>query len=374
MKIMLGFEKLELDYPERALLVYTSRITITDAEKEKIRRLVNSKKINWYEFAKYALFHKTIVLCWKNINEICSSHNIPKYLDDAIRYMYACNKLRNSMNLEQRDILKKKCTEKGIICIPVKGAYLMESLYGDYGVRYSGDMDFLVRYDDIEELKKVLNKMGYVNGTYSKKDNKILPLSRGKELMWKMYMSNLAPYIKLSENQFFHYYKFDFRYALDDSLNKEPIREIIEKTIKNGFTMPSHYLVHLCTHFYDEAKHVVTIAMFKDVNMIKLCDIREFILKYISDKDLIETIEFCNRHNLNEALYYTIFFLEKIYGDGYEKKILDMIQIDDKTFLNTFGDSTIDNTFTYQKDIIERFFSCGNVDELIEKPKYFEEV
>ena len=374
MKVMLELEKLELDYPERALLVYTSRITITETEKEKIRRLVYSKKINWFEFAKYALFHKTIVLCWKNINEICSSHNMPKYLDECIRYMYVCNKLRNRRNLEQRDLLKKKCSNKGITCIPVKGAYLMDALYEDYGVRYSGDMDFLIRYEDIDTLKEILNEMGYVNGTYSTKTNQIIPLSRGKELMWKMYMSNLAPFFKDSGNLFFPYYKLDFRYALDDKLDKEPIREMVNQTIKKGGTMPCHYLIHLCTHFYDEAKHSVTIAKFKDVNMIKLCDIREFILKYVSDDELMRTIEFCHRHNLTQALYYTMFFLDQIYTDGYEKKIMDCIKIEDTSFLNTFGDSTIENTYLYQKDVMERFFSCGNVDELMETPKYFEEV
>ena len=209
----MDMNELEDKWPERALLIYTGRLTISEQEKEAIKRIVGSKKVNWFEFAKLALFHKIIVICWINLNNICSKNNIPRYLADIIQYTYKCTQIRNTCNANELKRFQSICNQKGITCIPVKGAYLLDKLYKDYGVRYSGDMDFLVRYEDICSLKEILTEMGYVNGVYSSTTKQIELITRESEIKWKIYMSNLFPFIKLSNNDIFPYYKLDFRYA-----------------------------------------------------------------------------------------------------------------------------------------------------------------
>jgi hypothetical protein len=368
---MIDIKSLENNFPEKALIILASRLTLSEEERTAIKRIVEHKKINWFEFAKLALYHKTIVICWNNIKNICSYYDVPRYLLDVINYIYICTQEYNECYQKELNQLLQKCKSKNLMCIPVKGAYLIPNMYIDYGLRYSGDIDILIKHDDIEEMSNLVKSMGYINGRYVSKTRQVEPASRESEIKWKMHMSNLLPFIKLCPNKNFHYYKIDFRYALDDSLDKQPIREIIEEKGKLGYTIPAYYFIHMCTHFYNEAKHSASIASFKDFNMIKLCDLREFILRHMTPNDFSIAIDFCIRYNLEKSLYYSLYYLNEIFSDGYEISIMEKLNIEDKTFLNTYGESTMNDNIMHSKTLEERLFSCGSFDEIFETPRFF---
>jgi hypothetical protein len=321
-----------------------------------------------------ASYHKTLSLSIKNIKSIYQGIYLPKYFDDLISYLTYCTSIRNHANQQQIIALQKECKNKNVTIIPVKGAYLIPKIYKDFGIRYSGDMDFLIKHDDVALVNEIANNLGYIKGRYNSSTKLIGQISRVEEIKWKTHMSNLHPYLKLSDQDVFPYYKLDFRYALDDTLSKEPINEIVNSTIKNGYTAASHYLIHLCTHFYDEAKHTASIATFKDLNLIKLCDIREFIIACVTDEDFKQTIDFSIRHKLEKALYYTMYCLKEVYHEGFEENIMDSLRINDISFITLFGENTKNEKYSFSKSFWERFFSCGNYDELQEIPKHFETI
>lgn len=124
-------------------------------------------------------------------------------------------------------------------------------------------------------------------------------------------------------------------------------------------------------HFYDEAKHTASIAAFKDLNLIKMCDIREFILACVSYDDIEQTILFAIKYKLERALYYTMHCLKTVYNDGFENDTMNSLKIDDTSFLTLFGENTRNEKYSFSKTFWDRFFSCGNHDELKERPKHF---
>ena len=312
---------------ERELLIRLSRITFNQNEENDIKDILTNNRINWFQFFKYALYHKTAILCWKNIKRIEPHSFIPKYLDDMLNYCYISTKKRNEMNQKEMQVIQDSLIASDIICIPVKGIYLLENVYHDYGLRYSGDMDFLVKKSDIKKLDSALTHLGYVMGHYSNSRHCIDPISREEKLKWRMYMSNVCPYVRISGIDLFPIYKLDFRHSLDDNLNPEPINLIIDSYINNKKVDNIYYFLHLCTHFFDEAKHIVDIELFKDLNIIKLCDIREFYLQNQSRLSVKEFANFTNRFNFGEQVFFTMSFLKAIYNDGYEDKILELINL-----------------------------------------------
>lgn len=356
---------------EEALLLATGRVTFSSNSSETVKSIITNNNINWYNFLRLAAYHKTLALSYKNIKSICNEIHLPKYFEDLVHYLIYCTSIRNKANQEQITQIQDACKTRHITILPVKGAYLIPLIYKDFGIRYSGDIDFLVKYEDTKRIKEVLYELGYNKGCYNPGTKSIEKISRAEDIKWKTYMSNLYPYVKLSGIDIFPYYKLDFRYALDDTLNKEPINEIVNSTIENGFTKASHYLIHLCTHFYDEAKHTVSIAAFKDLNLIKLCDIREFIIAHVTNDDFKQAIAFSIKYKLENALYYTMYYLKMIYCDGYEDDILNSLNIADTSFLTLFGENTRNEKYIFSKTFWERFFSCGNYDELKELPKHF---
>ena len=104
-----------------------------------------------------------------------------------------------------------------------------------------------------------------------------------------------------------------------------------------------------------EAKHSSSISRAKDINMIKLCDIREYVLKFMTESDLNAAAIFAKKYNLEKAIYYTLYYLNEVYCDSYEVIIMKLLNVNDDNFFNTFGDSTLSDTQQFKKDFWERF-------------------
>lgn len=353
---------------EQELLILLNRLSFDEKVVERVSRIM-MQKINWFELFKLSMYHKNATLCWVNLKKLCPDIAIPKYLNDIMECIYSGIIQRNQYYHTEIKIVIKTLKDRGVTIIPVKGAMLIPELYKDLGLRYSGDADFLVRYKDIDILDNILkNELGYIKGEYSSKTESVEPATRMEEIKWKVYMSNLFPYCKAVKGHLpLKYIKLDFRFALDDSRHYAIVDEIIDYYEKEQHVKVAHVLLHLCTHFYNEAKYKIAIELYKDLNLIKLCDIREYIYNFVNQDQLNELITLSDKYDLNQAVYYTFHWLNLLYEDGYEKEVLDNLKIDNLEFLTTFGDNTITNQKKFHRTELERLFSCDNVSELKEK-------
>jgi len=360
--------------PEQELIILTSRLTFNEDQKKRICVLLGEKNINWFEFYKLSLYHKTMTLCWENMLRLYPDvyASVPKYLRDIIISAGISIAERNEYFQLEIEKLLEEFKNYDITCIPVKGAYLIPNMYKDYSIRYSGDADFLIKHSDIEKIERSMKNLGFVKGKYSQKEKSIIPISRAEEIKWKMTMTNLPLFVKLNDSLFTPVYMFDFRFALDDSLNQEPINEIIDDYIKTGYVNKAHFLTHLCTHFYGEATYSLTIFLSKDMSLIKLCDIREYILQFMDSDSLEACVCFAKKYNLTRQIYYSMFFLKLVYNDGYEENVLRNLSISDDSFLNEFGENQLSERRTFKKGFYERLFSCGNRDEMSAGPGFLE--
>ena len=348
---------------EQEILILLSRLTFSETEVSRICEII-SQKPNWFEVYKYGLYHKTLALCINNLKKIKPGIFIPKILNSTYAFISEGNKRVAKLYEQEIEVLNEELMRRGIACIPVKGGSLIKTIYKDVpGARYMGDADFLVKYEDTGILHGVLTGLGYVQNTYDK-TGKLVPISRAELIKWKMYMSHLPKYRKTVESSYVNYQiELDFRFALDDTLSKEPVNEIVNHFRTTHVFAPSHELMHLCTHFYDEAKHLDTIRAAKDLNLIKLCDIREFILANGTEKVLEDAYSFAKKYSFEKQFYMTLYYLQLIYNDGYELTYMKKLSIDDDSFLHTYKSDANNEQNQFQKDFWERLFSCGNEDE-----------
>lgn len=353
---------------EQELVILTARLTFNTKTKERINYIIENNKINWYIFFQYCLYHKTLTLSWKNLKEIKPTLKFPKYLNFIIRTSYEAIKKQNFYYIEESKKIEQQMIKNNIPIIPVKGISFIQNIYKDQGTRYLGDADYLVKYVNIDQIKDIMLELGYINGEYDEHTMQIIPITRLEELKWKSFMSNLYPFRKLSGLEIFPTYKIDFRFCLDDSLEKNSVNEILDSLddIKN-----EHILIHLCCHLYSEAKHTSSIYLGKDLNLIKLCDIREFIIK-CSDKNIIEkTIKFASKYSLEKQVFYTLTLLDIVYNDGYEQIYLDKINLNKNELLNSYGDNLQNLNKFFSKNLLDRLFSCDNSIELESIPTFF---
>ena len=361
------FDSLNL---EQRLLLLTSRLTFTQEEKDLIREYSCNKKINWFEFFKMAIYHKTATLCWNNINTIVPDVVMPTYLFYMMRYCKKEISRQNRMFIEEFNMVTKALTDNEIVTVPVKGSRFVKTLYGCSGTRFMGDLDLLVYKKDGKRIKKTMNALGYVQGKIDFKNLTVEPLSRAEEIKWKMSVSNFAPYVRLTGDELNPFFKFDFRHSLDDNLENESIAEILNYKEINGDARPAHLFVHLCTHFYGEAKRTVSIFFSKDFNIIKLTDIREFVKANMDCAEWDEVIRFTKKYNFTKHVYFTLHILNLLFADGYEEEIIERLGIEDLSFIDSFGDNTLDEKYISRRTLTERIFACDNAEEIYEKPSF----
>lgn len=356
-------ESIFINSNEKRLILLLCRLTFSEQEKNEIKELV-SQKINWMKVFEYSISNKITTLVWNNLKNLDVQYNIPKYLKNILKFTEVGIQKQNELYLQQVEEITIEFKNNNCACIPVKGSFFVPNMYKDYRIRYMGDLDFLIRKKDIQTAYKVMEEKGYVQGQYIASQNMIIPMSRKDDITWKLKMSHLYPFVKKVESEYLGAVKCDFRFALDDRLDPEPINEMIQSCAGNF--LPAYRFIHLCTHLYEEAKKEIYIALGKDINLIKFCDIREYVLNFMNDSDFETVIDFAERHGLNKAIYYTLWYLNQIYHDGYEQKVLDRILIEDTSFLYTFGKTEETQTQVWKKDFWERLFSGYNLDEIKE--------
>jgi hypothetical protein len=234
------------------------------------------------------------------------------------------------------------------------------------------DLDFLIKFEEIEALKEAMKLLGYLQGEYDFSEGKIKEFSRSKLLAWLNKMNNLPTFIRLTEARVADFILIDFSFAFGLDRDIEAASLVFQHA-QDAYLTPPDFFLHLCCHLYKEATSALWIHDGCDLNLIKFCDVREFILQKMKKSDVAEAVEFAKTHNMAEPVYYTIDALRLIYDDGYEADILADLNISDDGFLEHFGKHDFKNEIRWQKSFWARFFSYSNKNELHQEADYLKE-
>lgn len=356
---------------EKKLICLLSRQYLTEKEKEEIILLLK-QDVSWKYMFEATLKNKCHLLVFNNLkNFTINSEDYSKYAQ-----IVNCMSFYNSYNLKLKyEELNSFLMHlpKEIKVVPVKGAHLIKNMYNSFYIRATNDFDFLFKKKDLATIKTVLNDLGYAQGEYDPKTNTISPFAAKKRILYNTKMYNLLPYIRIVNNDALKINMFDFSHSLDFDLKNYIVEEMIDEAyFDNGIwkLKPAHFFIHMCCHHYREGSHASWILIGKDLNIIKFCDVREYITRCMNYDDIIEAIDFSKKYNLQKAVYFTMYFVKEIYNDGYENKILKSLDISDESFLYEYGDNEYDEVKTRKKDFWSSLFDSSNKDEIQELPKY----
>ena len=127
--------------------------------------LLNGVDINNINFEKLITLtsgHLMLPALFFNIQKKKASYLFPEDFIAYIKSIYAINKARNEILLEEAKELSELLVENNIKHIFLKGtALLLSNVFEDIGERMIGDIDFIIQGKDEEKIKKVLEKNKY---------------------------------------------------------------------------------------------------------------------------------------------------------------------------------------------------------------------
>ena len=145
--------------PEMAFLVTIIDCSSHEEKKKKLDTFSNVK-LDWMLFLKLAQKHHLTAFIGRKIDE----HQIdliPPAIKSAITSQTNSNNDRSDNLVNELVFLIGILKNEGIDTIAFKGPSLAINLYGDVKTRFSRDIDFLVKREDMQRALKTMEDMGY---------------------------------------------------------------------------------------------------------------------------------------------------------------------------------------------------------------------
>ena len=350
---------------EKRLVILLSRLTLSDSEVLEIKQLVDSE-LNWIDVLSCLIINKTVGLAYFNLSKLSLLKKIHNLTYQIMKYTYLANQIKTKRFLEEKERILASLKKENVNIFPVKGAQLVGDIYEDLGIRSMNDIDFFVDIEDFKKISEVLTFLSYKQGEYDRDDNQIISFSREKELVWKTKMSNNIPYIYKCENEFMDEVAIDLSAYYNLDRNIEVSKEVLLRAKDDKLDEYDQYL-YLVAHLYKEATGIIWIIHNSDINLIKFCDVREYLLNKKLSTHLI--VERAIRYNLSNSLYFTVFYLKELFGDGYEDEILDSLisrNCVDIDVINSFGTDIASDNMHWKNSFYDRLFSYSN-SEILKK-------
>jgi hypothetical protein len=145
--------------PESELLVWCARTVVTDELKTYIRQRVQ-EPLDWALVLDLARYHGVGPLLYRTLSMLCSDL-VPVESLTQLRQRTQAGALLNRLLVQELVVLCEAFAAHGVPVIPIKGATLAASAYGDLTLRDFDDMDLLVPKRSIADAQTVLLALGY---------------------------------------------------------------------------------------------------------------------------------------------------------------------------------------------------------------------
>lgn len=145
---------------EEEVLCLAARVTPDEAVQARLSALLDAG-VDWDRLWRLGHLHEVLPLLVTTITALGGPAGMPE------RWSADAQRRRSATLLQNRSLLGELMTTldamaaAGVEVIPVKGLVLTEMLYGNLALRPAGDIDVLVRPEDLPAARDALRGLGY---------------------------------------------------------------------------------------------------------------------------------------------------------------------------------------------------------------------
>lgn len=296
---------------ENIFLIYSSRITLDDEIKEKLKKL-SANGLDWSGLVSKALRQGVGQFLYCHLSKIEGIWKlIPQEDKDELKRVYQTIVAGNwSRQLELKQVISLLDNAQ-IPVIVLKGAALLETVYKNIGLRYMSDIDLLIKKSDLALAKSILLEGGYQ--APNNLDQQSLEIFGGEIYLYKRELfldihTDLAQY-----ERFRPIFKVD---ASEEIWTKAKIHKRGEAQLR--ILDPVHQIIHLCLH------HAINHSF---AGLFRFCDLRQTILAYQGQIDWKDLIIKAKCYKIKTICYYALFLTQEMFGDILvEEKVLKALR------------------------------------------------
>jgi putative nucleotidyltransferase-like protein len=277
---------------ENKLLLYCTRTKIPEYTLNEVKSLV-TLPLNWEGVLKSAHWHGSAPLLYQNLKSISG---IPQGVMDQLKRAYYKNMARNMyLYAELRRILER-FSDKGLDVIVLKGAALAEIVYGDIALRQMGDIDLLVRKEELAYAEEIMSSLNY--STYM--DSK-------SQQFYRQNHFHLSPYVHRDKSIMVEIHHHIINHPFHINIDKwwERARETEIADCKALSPSPEDMLLHLCLHLFN---HGYNKSLLRGI-----CDISETLRYYEDGLNWTRIRDEVSEYGINKLAYSILYLVKRFY-------------------------------------------------------------
>ncbi|MFH1854756.1 MAG: nucleotidyltransferase family protein [Candidatus Omnitrophota bacterium] len=129
-------------------------------EIEKVHNLLRLP-LDWEFILKQATSHNIAPLIYHRLNKLDKNELIPSHIFSRLKESYNTSLTWNLLLVKELHLVSDALNNAGVDIIPIKGVILAEILYSNIALRGTGDIDILIKSENMLAVEKVLSQAGY---------------------------------------------------------------------------------------------------------------------------------------------------------------------------------------------------------------------
>ena len=281
---------------EYIILLSCARSHLSESTIQALKGVLAKGDVDWNNLLAKAERHRVKPLVYHTLSKLTLSHLMPSEIMSDLEKSYHILAFRNTFLLKEFGEILRSLSEIGISIIVLKGAALAETVYPSIALRPFGDIDFLIKAEDLFKVEKVLINLGFI------KDEKTPDFVDAQEVMDYTYCFTQIVFKK--QNPLPMYLEIHCN-PIHLGISQDRLSQLWERAMEikirgvSTFSLhPEDMLLHLCHHLY---RHNYSYLMwFSDLS---------FLLDYYEgDINWSSLIEQAKGHESGITLYYGLFF------------------------------------------------------------------
>ena len=351
-------------------------------EKNCVLSLIDAKK-SYYIDSNFD-WNYVIKMCYKHrlssilYNKVKDNPAIPNYIMHYLQYEYRTESYQSVKQQKEFLNVLKELKDNGVIIILLKGVYLSAKCYPDLTERPYNDMDILIRKEDANTVFEILRRMGYIQGSYNRYTKRVEAFNANRLIGYEDELQHYGEFVKADDSIFLECFNIDVHHRLNtifdnfsfdiDELFNRSVKDNIEEAYFNRLGNED-FLLHLASHLYWHTLSIRDIIDERDIRLLMYYDIYLFIMYHPIDWNLL--LKKSNQSNLTNALYYTLYHCQLIYGDLIPHAIYEsldedkMIEISNTIYDRWFTRDIVTPVGKWNEGFMSRIFNEDRKNEAL---------
>lgn len=286
------------------LLLYCLRASLDKTGDGRVEPL---SETDWEHLLQQSERHKITPLFYHRLRTYHPDIPIPPTITGKLREAHLDNAARNMRLYHNLGEVLKILRRDRIPVIVLKGAHLAELTYGHRALRFMGDLDLLVKKDDLMRVDALLLEMGCTPTAHSRivgKDNhEFVYVMPKRDVSLEIHWSILSPL---------------FPFTIDTDGQWDRSRPAVIAGVDAAVLCPEDLLLHLCLHAGCTHGFEPGLKLF--------CDISEIIRHNGADMDWGLVQRRTREWGAGKCVYLTLKLTREFLGGALPEGLMEALK------------------------------------------------